>query len=257
MDNLEFLDAPQGANAETQSNETPAETPSEQPQAADQAIESEPVPGETAEQTATRERDERGRFKAKTDQEPVMVPLQALHETRDEVKALKQQLAAITQPQQQPQTYQAPDMFENPEGWQAHIQNTIAQTTLNDRLNVSEEIVRQSAGNETVNAAQEWGRQMLTHNPMFAQIFYGQRNPYGFLVKEHQRFRAISQLGDDPKQLDDFLAWKSTQGGQSQPGPRANPQQPAPPRSIASATSAGGVQHSAMGPGVAFGNTIK
>jgi hypothetical protein len=254
MDNLEFLDAPQGANAETQPQETPAEVTTEQPQAEQPAADA--PAGETAEQTATRERDERGRFKAKEAQDDVMVPLKALHETRDEVKALKQQLAAIAQPQAQPQPFQAPDVFENPEGYTAYIQTQIAQTALNDRLNVSEEMVRQSAGDEAVNAAQDWGRQMLTHNPMFAQIFYAQRNPYGFLVKEHQRFNAISQL-DDPKQLQDFLAWKATQGGQSQPGQQATSQQPAPPRSIASATSAGGVGHQAMGPGVAFGNVIK
>jgi hypothetical protein len=246
MDDLDFLDGSEEPNAETQPVETPvAEAPAEAP--------AEPTPepeGETAEQKATRERDEKGRFKAKEQEQPVMVPLQALHETRDEVKALKQQLAAL-QPQQQPQAPQVPDIFENPEGYTQYLQSQIAQTTLNDRLNLSEEMVRQSTGDETVNAAQEWGRQMLAANPMFAQTFYAQRNPYGFLVGEYKRHQTLSQLGNaDPKEIEAFIAWKNTQ---QQPGATPNPEpSPAPPRSIASATSAGGMRTIAMGPTAAF-----
>lgn len=246
MDNLEFLDGAEAPIAETQPQETAPEQQEAQAEAA-------PQQEETPAQTEARERDEKGRFKPKP--EPVMVPLQALHETRDEVKALKAQIEAL-QPHQQPQAEQVPDIFENPEGYAAYLQNQVAATALNDRLNLSEELVRQSAGDEAVAAAQEWGRQMLASNPGFAQAFYQQRNPYGFLVQQHQRYQAVSQLGDDPKELQAFLAWK--QGQAQQPGAQPIPQSsPVPTGSIASATSAGGVGHVAIGPGVAFGDTIK
>jgi len=121
MDNLEFLDSPEGENAETQ----PVETPQAEAQAeAETPQEEQPK----AEEPPSRERDEKGRFKPKEEPKdgPVMVPLSALHETRDKVKALEAQLAQFSQPQQQPQSI--PDVFENPEGFYQHIQQQIAQT---------------------------------------------------------------------------------------------------------------------------------
>ena len=249
MDILDDLNSGQSENAEA-TPVAPAAADEAAATATDQPTEN---ADETAAQKEARERDEKGRFKAKQPDEPIMVPLKALHETRDEVRALRSQLEAL-QPQAQPQVQQVPDIFENPEGYAAFLQSQIQSVTLNERLNTSEELVRQTAGDETVNAAQEWGRQMLASNPAFAQAFYQQRNPYGFLVKEHQRFQTVSQLGDDPDQIKAFLAWKSAQGQVSQGEQPVSQQQSAPPPSIASATSAGGVQHVASGPTVAFDN---
>jgi hypothetical protein len=207
MDNLdEFLgEAPEDAEAVTP-----------------EVVETPEVPeGETPEQKATRERDEKGRFKAKEQTDDVMVPLKALHETRDEVKALKAELEKLRQPVQQQEA--VPDIFENPEGYAAFLQNQIAQVSLNDRLNVSEEMVRQSEGEEIVNAAQEWGRQLLAANPAFAQTFYGQRNPYGFLVGEYKRQQSLSQLGNlDPATIEQFVKWREAQSA-PQPAPAPVP----------------------------------
>ena len=243
MDNLEFLDGSEEPNAEpVETAEAPAEAPTQEAE----------EPTETEAQTQQRERDEKGRFKPKEQEQPVMVPLQALHETRDEVKALKAQLAALAQPQQQ--APQVPDVFENPEGFTGHIQNQIAQAQVNTILNVSEEMARASVGNEIVDAAQQWGKEAFQANPALAQQFFSQRNPYGFLVQEYQRQQTLAQLGNaDPKEIEAFLAWKAAQGQVQQPGAQPNPQQsPPPPRSIASATSAGGLQQIATGPTAAF-----
>lgn len=255
MDNLDFLDGGEPPIADAQ----PQEPQVEEPVAAAEPVEEQPqeAPTETPEQAAARVRDEKGRFTKKEPTEPpVMVPLQALHETRDEVKALKQQLEAMKQPQQAADTETVPDIFENPEGYQAHIQSQMTAALLDTRLNLSEEMVRQSAGDEVVNAAQEWAKQVLPVNAAFAQAFYSQRNPYGFLVEQYKQQSLVSQLTNDPKQIEAFLAWQ--QQGQAQPA-QATEQQPSPtpPRSIASATSAGGVSHIASGPGVAFGEFIK
>lgn len=253
MDNLDFLDSPEGGNDAAQPVETAVEQPKEeaQPQPeAEQPQEEQPK----AEPPPSRERDEKGRFKPKEEPKdgPVMVPLSALHETRDKVKALEAQLAQFSQPQQQPQPI--PDVFENPDGFYQHIQQQIAQTALNDRLNLSEEMTRQAAGDEAVNAAQEWGRQQFAANPALAQQFYQQRNPYGFLVQQYQRQQALETLGDDPKEIEAFKAWKAAQAQlQQQP----NTDTPNPPKSIASATSAGGLQNIATGPTVAFDNVFR
>jgi hypothetical protein len=249
MDNLDFLDSPEGGNEAAQPVETPVEAAPE-PQAEAPAETQEEQP--KAEETPAPQRDEKGRFKAKEDPEPVMVPLKALHETRDELKALKAQLDAARP--QQPEAPQVPDVFSDPEGYTAFIQNQIAQTALNDRLNLSEEMVRQSAGNETVNAAQEWAKEQFQANPALAQAFYQQRNPYGFLVQQYQRHQVLASLGDDPKEIEAFKAWKAAQAQLQQQPAQAAPQSEQPPRSIASATSAGGVQSIAIGPTAAFDN---
>jgi hypothetical protein len=244
MDNLDFLDSGQPENAETQPVETPAaEAPAEAP--------AEATPEAQPEDKPAQPRGPDGKFapkEAKPEVPQGYVPIGVVQELREEIRSLKQ--PAPEQAKVEPTA--PPDIFENPEGYSAYLQNQIAQTTLNDRLNLSEELVRQSAGDEAVNAAQEWGRQQLATNPAFAQTFYAQRNPYGFLVSEHKRQQTLAQLGNaDPKEVEAFLAWKSAQA--SQPGEQPNPEpQAAPPRSIAGAVSAGGLQAIPTGPTAAF-----
>jgi hypothetical protein len=237
MDNLDFLDAGEPVNgdvAPTPQAEAPSETVTE-------AAAETPAAPEAEQKGPSRGPD--GKF-AKKD-EPVMVPLAALHEARDELRALKARMEQLSQPQQQASP--VPDIFENPEGFTGHIQSQIAQATLNTTLNISEEITRQSAGSETVD-----------QDPALYQQFLSQRNPYGWLVSEYQRQSAMSQIGSDPKQIEAFLAWQQAQQAQPQPAATAAPPQPQRPTgSIASAVSAGGAQHTAMGPGVAFDNVIR
>jgi hypothetical protein len=78
---LDFLDGSEEPKAEVQ----PVETPEAPVEATPEAT-PEPV-AETAEQKARR--DGAMAVKAKKDEEPVMVPLAALHETRDKVKTLR------------------------------------------------------------------------------------------------------------------------------------------------------------------------
>jgi hypothetical protein len=248
MDNLEFLDAGEPANGEvapTPQAEAPSETVTE-------ATAETPVAPETEQKGPTRGPD--GKFAKKEAEEPVMVPLKALHETRDEVRSLKAQLDALNRPQTQQQP-QVPDMFEDPEGYQAHLANQVQQTIFNQTLNISEEMTRQAVGGELVDQATEWARQVFSVNPAAHQIFASQRNPYGWLVSEYQRQLAMSQIGTDPKQIEAFLAWQQAQKAQPAATPQPQPQRPT--GSIATAVSAGGAQHTAMGPGVAFDNVIR
>lgn len=221
MDILDELNAGEPANAEPQATEPQAAEPA---QAEPQAEPAEAQP---------RERDEKGRFKPKDEKPevpPGYVPVGVVQELREEIRSLKQPA------QQEPrQPIAPPDIFEDPQGYTQFLQTQIAQTTLNDRLNLSEEMVRQSAGDETVNAAQEWGRQMLASNPIFAQQFYAQRNPYGFLVGEYKRQTTLAKLGDDPAQIEEYLKWREAQNA---PQP-AQQQQPIP-TSLASDQSARG-----------------
>lgn len=243
---LEFLDGEESPKAEV-APEAKVEAP----------VAPEPVAEAPTEPTAEAEkptphRGPDGKFAKKEADEPVMVPLKALHETRDEVKALKAQLESLRQPQPE-----VPDMFADPEGYQAHQRSELQNAILNERLNLSEEIASQQYGEDAIEQAKQWGMQAFQANPALYQSFISQRNPYGFLVAEHRRQSMLSQLGSDPKQIEAFLAWQQAQ--QAPAAAPAAPTQPVerPTGSIASAPSAGGVQHIATGPGVAFDNVIK
>lgn len=222
MDNLEeFL----GASPEA------AEVTPEPVEAKAQEPEVEAPEGETKPE---RPRGPDGKFAKK--EEPVMVPLQALHETRDELKALKVELEALRQPKPAPEATPVPDVFEDPQGYTQHLQSQISQVALDTRLNLSEELVRQSAGDEIVNAAQEWGKQQLASNPALAQAFYSNRNPYGFLVKEYQRQQTLAELGDDPTLIEEFKTWRAARNA-PQPAPAPTPEIP---NTLADAQSARG-----------------
>jgi hypothetical protein len=251
MDNLDFLDGGEPPIAEAQPQETATPEPVEQPQAEQQAEASQEQPDT---ERAERPRGPDGKFAKR--EEPVMVPLQALHETRDEVKALKAQLETLQKPAAAPEAPQVPDIFENPEGYQAHIQNQLNERLTNVTLNMSEATARRTLGDEMVAAAQEWGKQALPASPAFAQAFYSNPDPYGFLVDQFKQQTLLARVAADPKELEAFLTWQ--QQGQAQQPAQATPQTMSMPTgSIASATSAGGVSHAAIGPGVAFGNFIK
>lgn len=257
MDKLEFLDGAEAPNEEVQPE---AKAP-------------EAAPAEPATEAAPeRARGPHGRFVAKEAPAPVaatpeapaastvpepapeqpMVPLAALHETRDKVRDLEAQLAALKpKAQPQPQVPQAPpDVFEDPDGFSQWQQQQIA----NVRLNISEEMARDKFGDELVDAARDWATAQFQANPAFAQEVLSQRHPYAYAVKVYQKQQSLSQLGDDPTEIQAFLAWKQAQS--AQPAAQAAQPQPAPPKSIAAAPSAGGVQHTAVGPGVAFDNMI-
>lgn len=178
------------------------------------------------------------------------VPLSALLDERDRRKAeadrasmLEEQIARMTQSQQQ-QT-QAPDPLEDPEAFGSYIQQQVQQNAVNTTLNMSEVMARQSYGDEAVNAAQQWGRQRMQTDLGFQRRVIGSPHPYQTVMSEFQREYALHKLDNDPSGVDDFLAWKAAQtqltDPQQQPAPPGTQRTTAPPRSIASAPSAGSV----------------
>lgn len=210
-----------------------------------------PNPGaveQPVEATPERPRDEHGRFAPKDEKpEPVMVPLAALHETRDKVRDLEARLAAQQQPtvQTPPAT---PDVFEDPEGFTTAIQQQIKQAVYAERLNFSHATAAQKYGDETVQAAIEWGRAKCGSDPYFNATVMDNPDPVGFAVQQYQREQIASSV--DLSEYEQFKAWKAAQAQAQTVAPVAAVQ--APPRSIATAPSSGGIEHVPTGPGQAF-----
>jgi hypothetical protein len=141
MDKLDFLDG-----AEAPNGEAVVETPAvEAPVAEAPAEEAAPVETEAI----ARERDEKGRFKRRKPRAgQTMVPLKALHETRDKVKALEAELQKHYA-SRSPQPSRLPIFSRIPRATRTTSRPTVQQATLNATLNLSEEMVRQSMGNES------------------------------------------------------------------------------------------------------------
>lgn len=250
MDNLDFLDAPAGApepmpvEAEAPAVEQ-AEGPARGPDGKFASREAQPEPVIEPEPL----------LEAPVAQEPqapqpAMVPLSALQELRREIRQLKQ-----APPQQ------APDRYEDPEGYEAHREQQVEQRLLNQTLNFSERFARKEHGAETVDKARDWALEKFQSDPLYYQRVMSDADPYEAVVQDWKREQVLSSMKDGD--LDAFLAWKTGAAGQAPAAPApivAPPRNPSPPpRSLAAAPNAGGAKPGAqpVGPGVAFDTTFK
>lgn len=167
-------------------------------------------------------------------------PLAALLDERDKRKAAEQELARFRaqQPQQQPQA--APDPIDDPEGYSSFQDQKVQQALYATNLQWSERIATIQHGGETVTKAKEWGITRCDADPYFNAKVAASPDPVGFVVSEWKRDQIASNVNDTD--YEQFLAWKTAQAQIQQPpatGP-APPTSPAiPPRSLASAPSAG------------------
>lgn len=208
-------------------------------------IQPEATPVEDQPQSEAPVRDEHGRFAPKDKPEQPMVPLAALHETRDRLRDLEARLA---QQEQQPEPQPIPDVFEDQQGFTTAIQSQIQQALYTERLNMSQRFAEQKFGADEVTAALEWGRNRCASDPGFNASVMGNPDPVGYAVEQYRRDQIASQVSLD--EYEQFKAWKSAQETVQQP--QAPQPAPTPPRSINSLPSSGGAAHVPIGPGQAF-----
>ena len=231
MEDEDFLAAVEADNANTPVEDAAPEPVAETPAAP--AEPEQPAPGEEPANPLTPPVIE-----AKPD--PGFVPITVVLDERDKRKQLEAELAQFRAQQQQPQPVQVPDMLDDPEGYAQHQAQFVQNAALNVKLDMSEEFARQQHGDEIVDKAREWALQQFQRRPGFQQEVFGQRNPYGYVVQQFQREQIASSVtADDFAQ---FQAWKQAQAQLSQQAAPAAPTAPAiPPRSLASAPAAGGI----------------
>lgn len=139
-------------------------------------------------------------------EEPKMVPLAALQETRAEMKALKQQIAEANQPKQsapQQQPSAPPDLFDEPEKVMPYISDMVRKQTETVRLDMSETYARNHHGNEAVDAAFEALR--ANYDPAQHQRIMSDKDPFGALVSWHKQQQTLTEIGPDPE------AWKASE----------------------------------------------
>lgn len=236
--------------------------------------------GETAPATtaAERARDEQGRFASQEAAKPAPVPAQPAtpaavtpdHDPEKQPiskaefkgyldekakrKAAEDRAAALEARIQQFERQNPPQIpsAADPEAFAQYIQ----QQKTDLAFDMSETMAREKHGDEPVTQAMDWALQRAQQSPAFAAEYLKQKHPIDWAVKQHKRDALMSQVGDDP---DAFVRRRAaelglisgtppqteaqpSQAASPQPAPTPTPQAPAPTRSIANATSAGGLQ---------------
>lgn len=251
MDKLDFLTSPVGEEppATTAAEPAPETPPPAEPHASPEPADAEPVQAAPAPAPAATPVAEPA---PQAQPAPGYVPIQAMLETRDKLKAAEAKLAAL-QPAQEPEL---PDAVMDPQGFAAFQAAQTQQAVLGVKLDISEDMARQRHGDGAVDQARDWALQRFQESPAFRDQTLGHRNPYEFIVQQFKAQTALSKLGD-PSEVDAFLAWKAAQASVASPATAAalapaSPQASPPTPSLAAAPSAGGVAHVPTGPGQAY-----
>lgn len=185
--------------------------------------------------------------------DPKQVPLAALKEEREKRQALERKFAELEsrvgQPQQQVQQHQrqqAPDPYEDPEGYNAYVQNTVAQTEWKMRAEMSGRFAEDKYGKDTVEAAVSWAQAEGAKDPTLGQRVQMQSSPVEFVVQEYKRSQTLQAL--EGKSLEDYLqeqavakGWIVSQADGAVVPSIQKPSSPTPPKSLSRAPGNGGV----------------
>lgn len=115
-----------------------------------------------------------------------------------ELAAIKAQMEAAAKPapaapQPPPQPVAIPNPVEDPQGYHDHIK----QTLFNDRLNMSEAMLRQSIGDDAdVDAKTQKFRQLADANPVLRAELQKAAHPYKYVYDTAARAMAMEEIGD-------------------------------------------------------------
>lgn len=247
MSELDFLDGQEPATADATTPEQVVEGPARGPDG--KFVSSAPEPDPQPEPEPVVAEPEPAAQPEPHTPPPGYVPVAALQALREEMRALKQ-------PQQQHQQPEIPDPYDDPQGFAEYQAHQTQQATLNIKLDISEDLARAKHGDEPVEKARDWALSRMQQSPSFRDEVLSNRNPYEFIVQAYQRDQVVAQL--TPEKLAAFEAWQAAQANPA-PQPAIPPATPAPPRSIASQPSAGSAKpgEQPVGPGVAFDSVFK
>lgn len=171
------------------------------------------------------------------------VPLSALLDEREKRQKYERELEELRQwqRQQQAQRQPKPDFFDNPEAALSQVQQATQQQIIASKLQQSKFFAEREYGADMVKEAYAY----FDQNPQESHALLNEPSPFHAAVEHYKRQKAVQEIGADPEaykaklraELEAELAQKA-------------PQKPAaPPRSLASAPSAGGETQT---PGSAF-----
>jgi len=196
----------------------------------------EPAPEPEQQPEAERQQDRAG-----------YVPIDAMLTEREKRQTAERELAQYRS--QQAQTPQArPDPFDDPEGYDRHIEQQLEARVQKVRADTSYALAVRDYGKDTVEAARTWALEKAQSDPAFNQqvgtVFQTEMLPVDWIVQQHKRDALLSDIGD-PSKLDDWFEREAAKRGFAKASaapaaapvavaPAPAPKPVMPPRSIAS-----------------------
>jgi len=137
-------------------------------------------------------RDDKGRFAkgdvkettatpaVESEEEPLDPKAKAFYAKAKEERRKRQEAERrLEEIQRQQPPPPLPDVLENPQEYAQHLEQRVHLTTLNDRLNLSEEMVREKYGDDAIKEAQELFQQAALEDPSLSHRLVSERHPYG------------------------------------------------------------------------------
>lgn len=135
------------------------------------------------------------------------------------------------EPVQQQRPVEIPDPIQDPQGYARFLLDHTEQQLINDRVNLSEDIARQTHGDKAVDEALN-----AAHQVGVAPRFQNHRNPFGALMQWYRQAKTLQEIGPDPdayktklrdsirtELLAELKAGKLTPNGQAQTPPARMP----------------------------------
>lgn len=115
-----------------------------------------------------------------------------------EMAALRAQLEAAQKPPtpelRAPEPIAVPSPLEDPAGYHAYTQRML----FNERLNMSEAMLRSQHDDADVDAKMAVFKQAADNNPALRAELTRQANPYRWAYQQAQRMMAMEEIGSDP-----------------------------------------------------------
>ncbi len=179
--------------------ETTQDTPA--PPAEASTVDDEPRDVKGLREALTAERSKRNDYKGERDR------------LQGEIAAMKAQIealakappapppvaAAVSPPAPPPPTEKPPNPIEDPEGFVAFQQRQQRELMFNERLNMSEAMLRQQHGDDDVDAKIAVFKEAAAANPALQAELRNQVHPYRWAYEHAQRLQAMKEIGPDPK----------------------------------------------------------
>ena len=191
----------------------------------------EPEPVETPEQVEEAETVET----AKPDTVP-LATLQAERKRRQELERRIQEIEAA-----KPQA-PIPDAYEDPVGFNQHVQSQIEQVKWETKAEMSGYVAEQKFGKPMVEEALAWAQEQS--DPTLGLKVRQSASPIEFVVQEYQQSRTLQTLAgrsfeDAAKDHAIAQGWIVSPDGAAAPQPDLKPSSPKPPRGLAKTPGSG------------------
>lgn len=176
--------------------EPEAETPTEQPETEEQ----QPEEAKAEEPEATKPEA------PEPQPEPKSVPLAALQEERSKRQRIEQELERrIKEAEEARAKEPEPDFFEDPTGALQRFEKKMEERSIQDRINISEEMVIGAVGKEKYDTALSAFAESVAENPALAAQMRSSPNPAKFAYDFGNKSLLMKEMGDDPQAYRDKL----------------------------------------------------